>query len=293
MSRGSNRRERRSCTARQVVQRCETHQRGSADLEFGGDAFAVQSDGGGRDAQPTGDLFIDQTVAQFPEDLAFAWAERSFGIVVRQPRARGEEVHHLTLQGRVGLGLFHHPVDMKPQPRRHDKGRSLGGENDGSGIGMQPSRAPGHIRPASVRQSQIENKEVGARLLHRAQSLLAAMGHGNLTFTGGSPYNDGGYTLTLNNFFHNNSLTLGGVDLSSQIPASFSGTSFTSADGLFTINSVSGAFISSYDSDANTFTIVAIPEPSTYAAAAGLIALLLWPHRRRLLAVVRPPGRRV
>jgi hypothetical protein len=32
-----------------------------------------------------------------------------------------------------------------------------------------------------------------------------------------------------------------------------------------------------------TFTITAIPEPSTYLAAAGLLSLMLWPSRKRLL----------
>lgn len=146
----------------------------------------------------------------------------------------------------------------------------------------------------TIQRASGVSETFGALSLTAASFLDYTSGtHGNLTFTGGSSYNAGTNNLTLNNFFQNNSLTLGGVDLSSQIPASFSGTSFTSANGLFTINSVSGAFISSYNAGANTFTIVAIPEPSTYAAAAGLIALLLWPHRRRLLAVARPAARRV
>ncbi|MGA1129120.1 MAG: PEP-CTERM sorting domain-containing protein, partial [Chthoniobacterales bacterium] len=33
----------------------------------------------------------------------------------------------------------------------------------------------------------------------------------------------------------------------------------------------------------STFTITAIPEPSTYLAAAGLLGLMLWPSRKRLL----------
>jgi hypothetical protein len=33
----------------------------------------------------------------------------------------------------------------------------------------------------------------------------------------------------------------------------------------------------------STFTITAIPGPSTYAAAAGLLSLMLWPSRKRLL----------
>jgi autotransporter-associated beta strand protein len=41
-----------------------------------------------------------------------------------------------------------------------------------------------------------------------------------------------------------------------------------------------GGFGSSSFSD-GTFTITAIPEPSTYLAAAGLLSLMLWPARRR------------
>ena len=32
-----------------------------------------------------------------------------------------------------------------------------------------------------------------------------------------------------------------------------------------------------------TFTITAIPEPSTYLAAAGLLSLMLWPSRKRIV----------
>jgi hypothetical protein len=48
---------------------------------------------------------------------------------------------------------------------------------------------------------------------------------------------------------------------------------------------------------ASTFTTTAIPEPSTYVAALGLLALMLWPLRRRLIKNaksilgLRPPMR--
>jgi hypothetical protein len=40
--------------------------------------------------------------------------------------------------------------------------------------------------------------------------------------------------------------------------------------------------IASSSWNGSTFTIAAIPEPSTYVAAIGLLALMLWPLRRRL-----------
>jgi hypothetical protein len=40
--------------------------------------------------------------------------------------------------------------------------------------------------------------------------------------------------------------------------------------------------IASSSWDGTTFTITAIPEPSTYVAAIALLALMLWPLRRRL-----------
>jgi autotransporter-associated beta strand protein len=48
-----------------------------------------------------------------------------------------------------------------------------------------------------------------------------------------------------------------------------------------------GIASSSWDSGTSTFTITAIPEPSTYLAAVGLIGLMLWPLRRRAAAVAK------
>jgi hypothetical protein len=44
----------------------------------------------------------------------------------------------------------------------------------------------------------------------------------------------------------------------------------------------SGGIASAWNDGNSTFTITAIPEPSTYLAAIGLLALMLWPLRHRL-----------
>jgi autotransporter-associated beta strand protein len=76
--------------------------------------------------------------------------------------------------------------------------------------------------------------------------------------------------LTINNFIGFSTLTFGS-DLTSTI----------NDPGLFAFsNGFSSAL---WDSGTSTFTITAIPEPSTYVAAAGLLGLMLWPVRRRLL----------
>jgi hypothetical protein len=74
--------------------------------------------------------------------------------------------------------------------------------------------------------------------------------------------------LTVQNFLPGNVLTFG--------------TNLTEDIGNAALFSFQGAFTSSWDGS-STFTITAIPEPSTYLAAAGLLAVLLWPSRRRLL----------
>jgi len=83
----------------------------------------------------------------------------------------------------------------------------------------------------------------------------------------------GTYTPTLKldvlNFSLGNALKFGN-DISSFLPTggALSNAYFSFNNG-FTYNS-------------STFTITAIPEPSTYAAAAGLLAMFLWSARRRL-----------
>lgn len=88
---------------------------------------------------------------------------------------------------------------------------------------------------------------------------------GNLTFGTYTPSS----LLTINNFDFGSTLVF-----RSDLRTSITNSSLFS----FTNGGISS---SSWDEDTSTFTITAIPEPSTYLAALGLLALLLWPLRRR------------
>jgi autotransporter-associated beta strand protein len=73
--------------------------------------------------------------------------------------------------------------------------------------------------------------------------------------------------LTINNFGPGNKLQFGNTISSMDL----NNTNLFQFSNGFTTGTESG-----------TFTITAIPEPSTYLAAAGLLALMLWPSRHRL-----------
>jgi fibronectin-binding autotransporter adhesin len=79
--------------------------------------------------------------------------------------------------------------------------------------------------------------------------------------------------LTLQNFIPGNSFTF--INASFAANGSNIGSYFTFGDG-FVNRSIT-------DNGGSSFTITAIPEPSTYAAAIGLLGLMLWPSRKRLL----------
>jgi autotransporter-associated beta strand protein len=84
--------------------------------------------------------------------------------------------------------------------------------------------------------------------------------------------------LTVQNFFQGNSLVFGQDLVTSGYIASSSSGSYD--NGYFAF---ADGFTTNWDSGTSTFTITAIPEPSTYVAAIALLGLMLWPSRRRLL----------
>jgi autotransporter-associated beta strand protein len=63
----------------------------------------------------------------------------------------------------------------------------------------------------------------------------------------------------------------------------FDAANFAAGESIANSFSFQTSDARSYSFSSGTFTITAIPEPSTYAAAVGLLALFLWPARRRLL----------
>jgi hypothetical protein len=92
---------------------------------------------------------------------------------------------------------------------------------------------------------------------------------GNLTFGTYQSNETPSALLTLENFVPGNSLTFN----SSTFTTNSVGSYFTFGTGF------QGYSVGNTES---TFTITAIPEPSTILAALGLAGLMLWPVRRRV-----------
>lgn len=86
--------------------------------------------------------------------------------------------------------------------------------------------------------------------------------------------------LTVNNFLPGNKLQFASGFNASLLPTggNLSNANFSFSNGFTT------------GTEGGYFTITAIPEPSTYLAAAGLLALLLWPMRRALFAFANRSG---
>ena len=138
---------------------------------------------------------------------------------------------------------------------------------------------------ATLLLSQIDQVNDAAAITLSGGTIRRASGvsevFGNLTLSSGSFLDYGtGATgtlrfgtyapadlLTVRNFAQGNVLRLGS-DVGSFLP-----TGGALSNSFFSFNN---AF--SYDS--STFTITAIPEPSTYAVAVGLLGLMLWPARQ-------------
>jgi fibronectin-binding autotransporter adhesin len=92
---------------------------------------------------------------------------------------------------------------------------------------------------------------------------------GNLTFGTYQDNTTPSALLTLNNFIPGNSFT-------------FNSTSFSQGSINSYFQFGTGFVGYSLSNTGSTFTITAIPEPSTYVAAIALLALMLWPLRHRM-----------
>jgi len=112
-------------------------------------------------------------------------------------------------------------------------------------------------------------------------------GRGPGTLTGNSFLNFGGVSEVANLTFGTLSLgvysvSVSGFALNNQLK--HAAASESSGLSLLSSFSFDNSYTTSFSS--GTFTITAIPEPSTYVAAIGLLGLMLWPLCRRQRAKV-------
>jgi autotransporter-associated beta strand protein len=104
-----------------------------------------------------------------------------------------------------------------------------------------------------------------------ANSFLNFGGVAESRFLQFDAFTPGAFTLNVSNFLVGNQLRYDAANLAAGQALLTSSIVFSGSDG----------FSTSFGS--GVFTITAIPEPSTYVAAAGLLALMAWPMRRRLV----------
>jgi autotransporter-associated beta strand protein len=122
----------------------------------------------------------------------------------------------------------------------------------------------------------------------RGSGVSEVFGSLNITGSGILDFGTGATGSLMFGIYEENTTPSALLTLNNFIP----GNSFTFSNALFDAD---GSNIGSYfsfgagyvnrsiiDNGGNSFTITAIPEPSTYVAAIALLALMLWPLRRRL-----------
>ncbi len=108
---------------------------------------------------------------------------------------------------------------------------------------------------------------------------------GDLSITSASTVDFGG--LAENSFLKFGTIT-GGSDLTIanfklDNKFQFAALDFAAGQSIADTFTFAGSDNFTYSFGSGTFTITAIPEPSAYAAAGGLLGLMLWPARRRIV----------
>jgi len=132
--------------------------------------------------------------------------------------------------------------------------------------------APITLSGGTIRRGGDVSEVFGALTLTSASFLDFGTSNqaGHLSFASYTP----SALLTVQGFMHGNTLSFG-----SDLRGSINDPALFKFEGGFRSLATSW--------DGNTFTITALPEPSTYLAVAGLIGLMLWPSRRRIIRDVK------
>lgn len=126
--------------------------------------------------------------------------------------------------------------------------------------------------------------------IQRGSGVSEVFGNLNLTTASTLDFGIGAAgTLSFGTYTPSSLLTIQNFDFGSTLTFRSNLSSSITNTSLFTFQN-GGISSYSWNSSTSTFTITAIPEPSTYLAVAGLIAVMLWPSRRRIF---RGVGRKV